>query len=167
LVKEIQQKEFLQLITRHQGIVRKVSRLYCDNPEDRKDLFQEILLQLWKSFDSFRKDSSFATWMYRVSLNTAITYLRGNSREKALVRDMPGGEALENFSEEDERKEMLFDAIGQLSLADKSIIILYLDNYKYEEIADILGISVSNTGVKINRIKKKLEKLLTNMGYGL
>ena len=165
--KTTRKKEFLELVRKHQGILIKVSRLYTDTAADREDLLQEILFQLWRSFDSFRSDALFSTWMYRVALNTAITCLRSSSRDKLLEKDLPVEISGEVYAEGNDPREMLYEAIGKLSQAEKSIIILYLDDYKYEEIADILGISVSNTGVKINRIKKKLEKILTNMGYGL
>jgi len=154
------EKEFLEIIQRNQGIVHKVCSFYCDSEDDRKDLFQEIVAQLWKSFPSFRKESKFSTWMYRVALNTAIT-----SFKKTKRRPDQGKLAYENLQVPDESYDqetednikLLHKAIGRLTGIEKSIILLFLENKKYEEIAEITGITQNYVRVKMNRIKKKLK----------
>lgn len=137
--------------------------IYCDNEDDRNDLFQEIVVQLWKSFPSFRKESKFSTWMYRVALNTAIT-----SFKKAKRRPDQSRLTYENFqiesedydTETEENIKRLHQAVARLTGIEKSIILLYLENKKYEEIAEITGITQNYVRVKMNRIKKKLKKLM-------
>lgn len=137
--------------------------MYCDTEEDRNDLFQEIVAQLWKSFPSFRNESKVTTWMYRVGLNTAITSFRKNKR-----RPDKSGLAYENIQIADENSEAeteenikhLHCAVAQLTGIEKSIILLFLENKKYEEIAEITGITQNYVRVKMNRIKKKLKKLM-------
>jgi len=158
------EKEFLQIITENQGIIHKVCSVYCDLDEDRRDLFQEILAQLWKSYPSFRNESKFSTWMYRVALNTAITSFKKDKRKP----DKSGisYESLQLAEEiydtrEEEQIRILNKAVSQLSGIEKSIILLFLEDKKYEEIAEITGITQNYVRVKMNRIKKKL-KLLMN-----
>ena len=160
-------KEFTELIERNQGILHKVSRMYCDGTECREDLFQDILLQLWKTFPNYDKKRKFSTWMYRVALNTAISQLR-NNKKIDTINDFPTNTVdKDELVEKNENARVLHKAIGMLNKAEKAIIILYMDDYTYEEISEIIGISVSNAGVKINRIKKKLQKILKELGYGL
>ncbi|MFW5774325.1 MAG: RNA polymerase sigma factor [Tangfeifania sp.] len=159
------EKEFLKIIQKNQGIIHKVCNLYCDSQEDRNDLFQEIVAQLWKSYPSFRQESKVTTWMYRVALNTAIT-----SFKKSKRRPDQNSLTYENFQLEDEGYDteteenikMLHAAVSQLTGVEKSIILLYLENRKYEEIAEITGITQNYVRVKMNRIKKKLKKLMVN-----
>jgi RNA polymerase sigma-70 factor (ECF subfamily) len=158
------EKEFLQIITDNQGIVHKVCSIYCDLEEDRRDLFQEILVQLWKSYPSFRSESKFSTWMYRVALNTAITSFKKDKRQPdksgISYEKIQLAEELYETRTEDQIK-MLNEAVAQLTGIEKSIILLFLEDKKYEEIADITGITQNYVRVKMNRIKKKL-KLLMN-----
>ncbi|WP_428664163.1 RNA polymerase sigma factor [Runella sp.] len=151
---------FLTLMAEHQGIIHKICRLYRDSREDREDLFQEITFQLWKSFPSFKGNSLISTWLYRIALNTAIASYR---KEKPTIDYV---ETLPEFAEESQneelilRQERLLAAIKQLSESEKAIIALYLDDLSYLQIAEILGISENNVGVKINRIKTKIQQLL-------
>ncbi len=157
------EKEFLEIVQKNQGIIHKVCNMYGDTMDDRNDLFQEIMAQLWKAFPTFRSDSKISTWMYRVALNTAIT-----SFKKAKRRPDTSSLTYENFqlpedgtdsgSEEDIRQ--LHSAVGKLSGIEKSIVLLYFENKKYEEIAEITGISQNYVRVKMNRIKKKLRELM-------
>jgi len=157
------EKEFLHIITENQGIIHKVCSIYCDLEEDRRDLFQEILVQLWKSYPSFRSESKFSTWMYRVALNTAITSFKKEKRQPDK-----SGISYENLQLADEMYDtrteeqirMLNKAVHQLSGIEKSIILLFLEDKKYEEIADITGITQNYVRVKMNRIKKKLKSLM-------
>lgn len=151
---------FLTLMAEHQGIIHKICRLYRDSREDREDLFQEITFQLWKSFPSFKGNSLISTWLYRIALNTAIASYR---KEKPTIDYV---ETLPEFAEESQneelilRQERLLAAIKRLSESEKAIITLYLEDLSYLQIAEILGISENNVGVKINRIKTKIQQLL-------
>ncbi len=157
------ERDFLQLIKDNQGIIHKVCNIYCDDQEDRNDLFQEIVAQLWKSFPSFRQESKVTTWMYRVALNTAITSFKKQKRrpdqnrltyENFQIKD-------ENYDHETEENiKLLHRAVAQLTGVEKSIVILYLEEKKYEEIAEITGITQNYVRVKMNRIKKKLKKIM-------
>ena len=157
------ERDFLQIIKNNQGIIHKVSNIYCDDQEDRNDLFQEIVAQLWKSFPSFRQESKVTTWMYRVALNTAITSFKKQKRRPDKNRL-----TFENFQVKDENYDhemeedikLLHRAVAQLTGVEKSIIILYLEDKKYEEIAEITGITQNYVRVKMNRIKKKLKKIM-------
>lgn len=158
-----QETFFTQLITDHQGIIHKVCNLYCDTRDDRRDMFQEIVLQLWRGYASFKEESKITTWMYRVALNTAITGLRKRKRrpdhldlEDAIHIPQPQGNP-----DLPEELTMLYKAIAQLSEVERAITMLYLEEHSYDEIADIVGITANNVGVKINRIKTKLRKMLT------
>ncbi|WP_234733652.1 RNA polymerase sigma factor [Tellurirhabdus bombi] len=156
------EKEFISLLNRHPGILYKVCSLYCKDDEDRKDLFQEMVLQLWKAFPAFREEAMATTWMYRIALNTAISNYRKQTR-KPLPLPLSEGifqipDLQDTVAHEDSRR--LYAAIEQLSPVEKAVITLYLDDHNYEEMAAILGISKSNVGVKLNRIKAKLEKLI-------
>lgn len=143
--------------------------MYCDKEECQKDLFQDILVQLWQSYQSFNGKSKFSTWMYRVSLNTAIAQFRKDKKStEDSVPEMPVGiPEEESYSEKEDRRNLVQRAINKLSKAEKAIIILYMDDYSYEEISEISGITISNVGVKINRIKIKLQKILKELEYGL
>ena len=157
------EKEFLQIIQKNQGIIHKVCNIYCDFEEDRNDLFQEIVAQLWKSYPSFRSDSKFSTWMYRVALNTAITSFKKNKRrpdQSSLTYDNFQIAEEKYDSETEENIKQLHRAVGQLTGVEKSIVLLYLENKKYGEIAEITGITQNYVRVKMNRIKKKLKKLM-------
>lgn len=157
------EKEFLQIITENQGIIHKVCSIYCDLEEDRRDLFQEILVQLWKSYPSFRSESKFSTWMYRVALNTAITSFKKDKRQPdktgVSYENLQLAEELYDLDTEDQIK-MLNQAVSQLTGIEKSIILLFLEDKKYEEIAEITGITQNYVRVKMNRIKKKLKLLM-------
>jgi RNA polymerase sigma-70 factor (ECF subfamily) len=157
------EKEFLKIIKKNQGIIHKVCNMYCDDQEDKNDLFQEIVAQLWKSYPSFRKESKFSTWMYRVALNTAITTFKRTKRrpdQNRLSDDyfQIKDETYSSEIEDDIKK--LHRAVAQLTGVEKSIVLLYLENKKYEEIAEITGITQNYVRVKMNRIKKKLKKFM-------
>ncbi len=156
------EKEFTALINNHRSLIFKVCNLYCDEEEARKDLFQEIVLQAWKSYPTFRKEARVTTWLYRVALNTAISNFR-----KQLVRPQKISLSLSeleipdmNTTDEKERRGAMHEAIEKLSQIEKAVTLLYLDDRSYQEISDIIGISISNVGVRLTRIKNKLNKLV-------
>jgi len=150
---------FIQAINDNQGLIYKIASLYTNSVDDRNDLVQEIGYQLWKSFDSFNQQSSISTWMYRVALNTAIYQLK---IAKKKVPTVPIEEQLLQLhdvnSSTEEKWQLLKQQIDQLNLLDKAIVVLYLDNKSHEEIAAIVGISISNVGTKLQRIKEKLKQ---------
>ena len=158
------EKEFTELLYQNQGIVHKVCSLYFNNRTDKEDYKQELIIQLWKAFPSFNKQSKFSTWMYRVCLNASIDIIRKEKTQPKFVKiDNHGIEpSVETNSDKAENKERLYQAINKLSEIDKAIITLYLDEFSYKEIAEIIGISESNTGVKINRIKSLILKSIEN-----
>ncbi len=155
---------FLEQVEKNQDIVHKICALYAWNVDDRKDLSQEIVCQLWKSYPSFRSDSKFTTWMYRVALNTALLNIRRNRRrirtESLSTRhgDIPDGVG---SREEHGKIGRLYEAISRLHPFDRAIILLYLDQLSYKEISEVIGISESNVSVRLVRIKKKLKGLLS------
>lgn len=156
-------KEFSQLIEKHQAIIHKVTLVYTNGPADREDLFQEICLQLWKAWPKFRAEAKFTTWMYRVALNTAISNVRKNRNRPGfeLLADNDG--ATHENAEEMEQVKQLYKAISKLNRIDKAIILLWLDEKSYEEIASIIGTTKSNVSVKLVRIKRKLEELVLEL----
>ena len=158
------QSDFIQLIREHEGIIYKISRVYFDRKEDQQDLYQEIVYQLWKSFDSFDSRSKWSTWMYRVALNTAISYLkRARSKVKKVHSDHLDNFKLEPFDPVmEERIAWLYKSIQKLNVVEKGIILLYLEGKRHEEIATITGFSTSNIGTRISRIKDKLKHHISN-----
>ena len=164
-----QQQIFNRWLAEHKGLLFKVVRAHAFNLADQDDLFQEISLQLWKSIPGFRQDAAESTWIYRVALNTAIGWLRREKRQPEASQPLDTVEYTLRATEirQDERLSWLYEAISQLNEIDRSLTLLLLDGYSYREMAAILGISESNVGVKINRIKKRLvqqSKELTEHG---
>jgi len=163
MVDMVRKNRFLQLVDENQDIIHKICALYAADVDDRRDLGQEIICQLWKSYQSFRGDSKFTTWMYRVALNTALLSLRRNRsrvRTESLKAHHVGVSA--EFAHQERRGEIdrLYDAINQLRKFDRAIILLYLEQLSYMEIAEVIGISRANVSVRLVRIKKKLRELL-------
>lgn len=151
---------FIRAIKENERLIVRIASVYTNNTDDKADLVQEIIYQLWKSYDSFQQKASFSTWIYRVALNVAIYQLKIAKRRPSTI---PIDEQILNYQDEDnsliEQKWELFrQQIETLNLLDKAIIMLYLDNKSHEEIAEIVGISISNVGTKMQRIKEKLRK---------
>lgn len=157
----VKKEAFSQMIKDHEGIIYKITRVYCDTYDDQMDLYQDIVYQLWKGFDSFKGNSKRSTWMYRVALNTAYTHLRKEKKKGQKV-------SLEHIqltyeikdSLLEERLAKLYAQIKQLPDIDKGIILLLLEGKKYEEIAQITGFTRSNVATRISRIKDKLRNRL-------
>lgn len=154
-------QDFLKTLDKHQGIVHKVSRMYRDTPQDQEDLFQEIVLQLWRSFPDFRQQSKVSTWMYRIALNTAIAAFRKKKVELVFKAEIPkiidgGQDRLRS-----ENEDRMFAAFKVLNQAEKAVMALYLEDYPYQEIASIIGITENHVAVIISRVKTKLKNLLT------
>lgn len=151
--------QFTAVIFPHQALIHKICRMYRDTPEDQEDLFQEIIYQLWKSYPKFQGKSKISTWMYRIGLNTAMASFRKNKVKLLYSDTVPDKNSLPETAEY-WREELLFSAIRQLSDDERALIGLYLDDFSYVEIAEIIGISENNIGVRLNRIKKKLKVIL-------
>jgi RNA polymerase sigma-70 factor, ECF subfamily len=163
------EQDFLLLVQEHQGIIRKVCHLYGRNDADRDDLYQEIVIQLWKAFSSFRGEAKISTWMYRIALNTAISNLRKQSRKVALSfpEFIPREEAETNEEKlKEEKLQQMYAAISRLSEVEKAIVMLYLEDKSYDEMEEILGIGNGALRVKMNRIKEKLRSLTKAEAYG-
>ncbi|WP_409994006.1 RNA polymerase sigma factor [Flavobacterium poyangense] len=164
----LKEKEFLNRIESHKGILYKVSKMYMDNADDQQDLFQEIVCQLWKSYESFRNESQFSTWMYRVAINTAIVFLKKEKRKVDKYEI-----ASENIKEDEDDSHIkesqidhFYKAVQKLEKIDKAIIFYQLEGFSHKEIGENLGISEGNARVKLNRAKEKLKEIIKNQGYG-
>jgi len=152
--------KFLALVHEHQRIIHKVCHLYRNNREDCEDLFQEIIFQLWKAFPSFRAEAKLSTWIYRIALNTAIASFRKKKPDieyKIALPDLPEERQSEELTI---RQEHLFYALQQLDDSEKAFITLYFEELSYLEIAEITGINENYVGVKLNRIKSKIQKIV-------
>lgn len=160
------ENEFITKIQEHSGIIHKILYLYVDDPEDSRDLKQEIQLQAWKAKERFRGDSMFSTWLYRVALNTVLTFQRKNKRKIATSDIDNAREVGHAPREKSERSDLLLRAIKSLNDVDKTIITLHLEDYDNGEIADIIGLTKNNVGVKLHRIKDQLKKKLNDSPNG-
>lgn len=164
---KLSEQEFLALINQHKGILYKVSRMYFDKLEDQQDLFQEIILQLWKSFDSFKGNSEFSSWMYRVALNTAIVFFKKEKRKSAkfaVIKIEPiANEGYNN--EKDQQLVHFYEAIKELNKIEKALILQFIEGFSGKKIAENLGLSEVNVRVKLNRTKNKLQEIIKNKGY--
>jgi RNA polymerase sigma-70 factor (ECF subfamily) len=137
-----------------------------DAPEDREDLEQEIIFQLWRSYDRYRGDSKFSTWMYRVAINTAITYFKKDKRRTDNVElDTQLDNELDENSFESERLAHFYQAVKKLTRIEKAIILLFIEGNSHQSIAESLGITPVNARVKLNRTKKKLKEIIKEQGY--
>lgn len=154
------EKEFIKSIRDYQNIIYRICKMYRDTREEQEDLFQEIVYQLWKSYPSFKGESKISSWIYRIALNTAIAIYRKPKLPVIYVDKIP--EQIHSGMEQrvSENEERLFDALRTLNDTEKALISLFLDDFTYHEIAAITGITESNTGVRLNRIKTKLKNKL-------
>lgn len=151
------QRTFDEWMAAHQGLLFKVVRAYAFTPHDREDLFQEIATQVWRSIPSFRGESAVTTWMYRVALNSALAWTRERKKHpEASALDGIEHTLQESLEAKNPRLEWLYEQIAKLNEVDRSLTLLLLDGYSYRNIAEMLGISESNVGVKLNRIKVRL-----------
>jgi RNA polymerase sigma-70 factor (ECF subfamily) len=153
-----QQEIFGQWLNKHKGLLFKIIRAYAFTAEDRDDLFQDIALQVWRSIPNFRHESAVTTWLYRIALNTALSWKtkENNYNTGRTSIEYPMGILQEDVNAPDEKIAWLYEQIGQLNEIDRSLLLLLLDNLSYKDMADILGITESNVAVKIHRIKKQL-----------
>ncbi|MBS1738481.1 MAG: RNA polymerase sigma factor [Bacteroidetes bacterium] len=153
---------FLSVIEFHKGIIYKIANSYCKNVEDRKDLVQEIVVQLWKSFDAYDDNFKHSTWMYRIALNVAISFYRKENSRRKISNPLTDG--IFNFPDkgglDDKETDLgiLQRMISQLKDLDKALMLLYLEEKNHKEIAEIIGITQTNVATKINRIKSSLKR---------
>jgi RNA polymerase sigma-70 factor, ECF subfamily len=154
--------EFLELIEENRKLIYKVSNIYCDSTIDKRDLFQEIIANLWKAYPGFKGNSKVSTWIYKVSINTAITWFRDYLKDKNRIEYTNFIPNVIDSSGFEELHEQLYSAIGHLGKIDKAIILLHLDGYSYDDISEMVGLTKTNVATKINRIKEKLRNHLYN-----
>ena len=165
---DTKQERFLQLIGENKGILYKIAKIYQDDADSRNDLVQEMTLQLWLVFDSFRGESKFSSWMYRVALNTAIVFFKKQKRrpdDQPLTYDMEQPEELTGATEKEEQLVIFYKAVKQLGKVEKALIYLYMENQPYSEIAAHLGVTEVNLRVRLNRVKNKLKDIIKTMNY--
>jgi len=158
--KQEQQQFFQEIMDQHKGIMLKVARTYCLDESDRKDLLQEMMIQIWKSSPKYDEQYKISTWLYRISLNVAISFYRKNvtrSGKYSVLDEHTAEIPIEDKSENELQLNLLEQFISELKELDKAMMILYLEDKSHAEMAQILGISVSNVGTKIGRIKDKLK----------
>lgn len=160
--------EFLEIVANYQGILHKVNHIYFRSESDKEDNFQEILYQLWKSFPGLRNRNSIGSWIYAVSINTSISRVKKDSRIEYHENFSESLDTIDTDKEVSKQEDLhlLLQAIHNLNEIDKSIMLLYLEEKSYDEIAEILGISRSNVGVRINRAKGILKQNLNHLNYG-
>ena len=159
---------FLQTIEQNKGMLFKICRIYQDDAEDRDDLLQEIILQLWKVFDSYRGEIKISSWMYRVALNTAIVFFKKQKRRpdsESLPPDFDHAEDPFAAGEKEEQLALFYKAVQQLNKVEKALIYLYMEDRPYEEIAATLGITEVNVRVRLNRVKNKLKDIIKELDY--
>jgi RNA polymerase sigma-70 factor (ECF subfamily) len=154
--------EFLDILGKNVGIILKISRAYTTNAADKEDLINDIALELWKSFRRFKGDSKVSTWIYRVALNTSMNYKRKREKDRLFFPDDLNrfeNQHLINDQPDASNSEILYQCIDELSQLNKAIILLYLDGNSHEEISEITGISKTNVGTRISRIKEEIRDL--------
>ena len=151
--------EFMDILNKHQGLLRKICRLYADNEADRQDMYQEMALQLWRSYPNFRGQAKISTWMYQIALYTAISTLK-KKRPPAAPVSLALQIAADNPDEQKAREERLFQAIQGLSKVERALVLLYFEEKPIEEIAEICGMTPNHVRVKMHRIREKLRDIL-------
>ena len=158
---------FLSVIETNKGIIYKITNSYCKDTEDRKDLIQEIISQLWKSFDNYSDQYKYSTWIYRIALNVAISFYRKENRRKTI--SSPLSESIFSFADQhnntgsESNIELLQQFISELKDLDKALLLLYLEEKSHREIAEIIGISETNAATKIGRIKAILKQKFSTL----
>lgn len=161
------EKDFLEKIEKHKGVIFKISKMYMDQRDDQEDLFQEIVFQAWKSFSNFEGRSEFSTWLYRLALNTAIIFLKSEKRRNFIQNN----DSIEHFKisqddyndETDRNLKKMYEAIHELNPIEKALIFYYLEDVSGKEMAQQLGITEGNARVKLNRAKDRLKQLIAKV----
>ena len=161
---ELQKRNFIRIIDANQGIIKSLCRAYYMSPDDQKDAFQDIILQLWKSFDTFRGESEISTWIYRVSLNTLLTKVKREKR-KIATESIAASDLSIPMAMADGDIELLNIVIQSLKDLDKAIVILYLEGYKNKEISQILNLTPTNVSTRLNRVREELKVKFKNQPH--
>lgn len=161
---ELQKQNFIRIINGNQGIVKSLCKAYYTSYEDQRDAYQDIILQLWKSFETFRGESELSTWIYRVSLNTLLTKVR-KERNKIITEPLLILDPITPNAMADGDRELLGVVIQSLKDVDKAIVILYLEGYKNKEISQILDLTPTNVSTRLNRVKTELKAKFKNHRY--
>jgi RNA polymerase sigma-70 factor (ECF subfamily) len=161
---KLHKRDFIRIVDSNQGIIKSLCNAYYKSYEDQKDVFQDIVLQLWKSFETFRGESEISTWIYRVSLNTILTKVR-NEKNKIATESIDFMELTFSTAMSDDDSELLNRVLEYLKGLDKAIVILYLEGYKNKEISQILNLTSTNVSTRLNRIKAELKSKFKNQHY--
>lgn len=159
--------EFLEILANYQGILHKVNLIYFRNEDDRRENFQEVVFQLWKSFPRLKNKNSIGSWIYRIAINTSITKIKSETNivlNESIPDIRTDSSALDKMMKNEAVQELM-TAIRQLNAIDKAIMLLYLEEKSYEEIAEVIGITVSNVGARISRAKERLKQTLKNLNH--
>ena len=156
-------RSFIQLLEENKGIIHKICLMYTSNLADKEDLYQEICLQLWRSFRTYRSESKFSTWLYQVALNTAISSVRKDRRRIETVLLNQEVHFVARDSEQEGMTRMLFKAVANLNKVDRAIILLWLEEKEYAEISEVMGISQSAVSVRLVRIMERLKSIMKNL----
>ena len=161
----MEQKDFIRIILENEKVIFKITTFYAYNEDDRKDLYQEIVLQLWKAYPNFRKEAKISTWLYRIALNTAISQIRKNKKEapKVPISQIVLQVSDSTDNDKEEKIQMLYKQIEQLNQLEKAIILLYLEDKSHEEIAEVIGLTITNVGTRLSRIKQKIKEQIINI----
>jgi len=164
----LEKEQFINILKDHKRLLYKVIYLYCRDMDDRKDLEQEIILQLWKSLKNYNQEFKLSTWIYKIALNVAISYYRRDVKRKE--KNKPYDETIFQIAAEEDyshdivnKRNFLYKFINRLGELNKAIIILYLDEKSYKEISEIIGLTETNVATKINRIKTKLKENISSL----
>ncbi len=158
--KQGQQQFFQEIIERHKGILFKVARTYCPNEDDRQDLIQEMMVQIWQSLHKYNDHFKISTWLYRISLNVAISFYRKSktrANRHTVLNEQTARVPTKDKTETERQLNLLEQFISELKEIDKALMLLYLEDKSHAEIAEVLGMTVSNVGTKVGRIKDKLK----------
>lgn len=164
-------EDFKAVIDEYYPLLYKVGRSFTDNKADFDDLYQEMLIQVYQSMKQFKGKSKLSTWIYRVALNSAISYNRKHKRKQREINSASysfydnAPEEKQDANEREKKIELLYESINELKKDERALILLHLEGKQYDEIAEIMGISRTNTGVKLMRVKKHLQRILTKKGY--
>lgn len=155
---DVKEQEFSRMVREHKSTIYTVCYMFSNDEDEVSDLFQETLINLWKGYESFRHESKLSTWIYRVAMNTCIS---ANRKKRKLGTKVPLSMNIDLYNDEDhETKQVrqLHERIQRLDLIDRALVMMWLEGMNYDEIADVIGISVKNVGVKLVRIKEKLKQ---------
>jgi RNA polymerase sigma-70 factor, ECF subfamily len=161
---ELNKQNFIQIVNSNRGLIRSLCKVYYGCIEDQKDAFQDVILQLWKSFDTFRGESEISTWIYRVSLNTILTKIR-RDKKSATAEPIDTPHLYISNAKADDNVELLSMIMQSLKDVDKAIVVLYLEGYRNKEIAEILKMSQTNVATRLNRVKSQLKMKFNNKSH--